>query len=88
MFANLGLRVHEFPSGRFGYVGSVPSALGEWVPATESDVMGGRATRAADGSLVAIRFPSFATAEEAIAHAHAKGFEPMWQNVKMEKTNG
>ena len=45
MFGNVGLHVIKFPSGRYGYVGSVPSSLGNEVKANRSDIMGGRAFR-------------------------------------------
>jgi hypothetical protein len=75
MFRNLGIHVIEFPSKRFGYVGSLPPALGEMVPATTADIMGGRAyTHPTTGDVLTIKFPSFETRSEAIAHAIAHGF--------------
>ena len=35
----------QYPSGRFGYVGSVPTSLSDMVPATVSDIMAGRAIK-------------------------------------------
>lgn len=74
MFGNLGLHVIKFPSGKFGYVGSIPIDLATMVPATTSDVMGGRASRDETGKLVAPKFPAFDTESEAIEFALSKGF--------------
>lgn len=75
---NYGLHVIQFPSGRFGYAGSIPSNLGELVPAGVSDVMAGRVCgRAADGTLVTVKFPSFETRDDAIAHATGRGARPI-----------
>ncbi len=70
---NLGLHVIKFPSGRFGFVGSIPTALGHEAPATTADVMGGRAHKNADGALVAWKFPAFESEAEARAFADSKG---------------
>jgi hypothetical protein len=70
----LGTHIINFPSGRWGFVGSLPLTLGELAEASTADVMGGRAWRDdATGQLVAPRFPSFATEPEARAHAAARG---------------
>jgi hypothetical protein len=74
MINHAGLYVIEFPSGRFGYVGSIPTALGSEVPADRSAIMGGRAHRDATGQLVEWSFPSFATEVEAITYAAERGF--------------
>lgn len=74
ILGNLGLHVIQFPSKRFGFVGSIPTALGEIVPATTSDVMAGRAHRSPTGEILTIRFPTFDTESEALAHATAHGF--------------
>lgn len=70
MLANLELHIIQFPSGCWGYVGSIPMALGQIVKATRSDVMGGRAWRNPNGDMVTVKFPTFTT--EAQAHAHVK----------------
>jgi hypothetical protein len=70
---NLGCHVIKFPSGRWGYVGNVPANLGDVVPASTSDVMGGRAHRNAAGELVTIKLRSFPTEPEARAFAAAQG---------------
>lgn len=71
MFGNLGLHVIQFPSGKFGYVGSIPAALGYEVPASRAAVMGCRAYRNAVGDIVEIKFPVFMT--ETAAHIYAAG---------------
>jgi len=74
MFSNLGLHVIQFPSKRFGFVGSIPAALGTEVPASRAAVMGGRSFYNAAGELVEIKFPVFDTEAEARAFAASKGF--------------
>ena len=74
MFGNLGLHVIKFPSGRFGYVGSIPTALGTQVPASTAAVMGCRSFRNDAGELVEWKFPVFDTEAEARAFAQDKGF--------------
>lgn len=73
MFGNLGLHVIKFPSGRFGYVGSMPTCLAMEVPATTSDVLGCRAHRGVNGELLAYKWPSFDTAEAARGFAVEHG---------------
>lgn len=73
MFGKLGLHVIKFPSGRFGYVGSIPTALGTEIPASRNAVMGCRTHYAADGSLVEWKFPTFETETEAREFAASKG---------------
>lgn len=76
MFGNLGLHIIQFPSGRYGFVGSIPAALGQEVPATTAAVMGCRTHYAADGSLVEWKFPVFDTEQAAREFAQARGFTP------------
>lgn len=79
---NLGLHVISFPSGRFGYVGNIPHALCESVPANVSAVCGGRAFRDPDtGELREWKAPSFPTQAEAVEFAKGRGFSPMVNNV-------
>lgn len=75
MFGNLGLHVIKNPAGTFSYVGSIPTDLGRQVPATTAAVMGQRAFRADDGSIVEWKFPVFATREEAVQFAAERGHE-------------
>jgi hypothetical protein len=66
-----GLHVIGFPSGKFGFVGSVPAALLGWRPPTALDAMAGRvnpATGLAHYTLV------FASPSAAVTFAKAKGF--------------
>lgn len=62
---NYGVHVIQFPSGRYGFVGSIPSGLGDEIPATMAAVMGGRAYRNARGEIVELKFPTFASEAEA-----------------------
>lgn len=75
MFGKATLTVIKFPVGSFGFVGSVPTALGFTVPANKSAVMGGRAFRDESGALVEWKFPTFGTEAEALEFAASKGFE-------------
>jgi len=75
-FGNLGLHVIEgSPSARWHYVGRIPTVLGETVPATKADIMGGRAWREDDGGIVTTQFPVFETKQEAFDFARARGAE-------------
>lgn len=65
---NLGLHVIQFPSKRFGFVGHIPGELGVAVKPTKEDIMAGRIHYAADGSAWTMKFPSFETRDEAVAH--------------------
>ena len=70
MFGNLGLHVIKFPSGRYGFVGSIPVTLGAEVPASEAAVMGCRSHWNADRTeLLEWKFPTF----EARAFAADRG---------------
>ena len=71
----LGLHVIKFPSGRFGYVGSIPTELGTEVPATKSALLGRRAHMDVNGNAVEWKFPAFDTEQEALDFAKSKGFE-------------
>lgn len=71
---NLGTHVIQFPSGRWGYVGSLPLELGTLVPATSSDILGCRTVgKDADGKPLAAKYPSFETETEALEHAEGCG---------------
>jgi hypothetical protein len=74
MFGNLGLHIIKFPSGKYGYVGSVPVALGYEAPASRAAVMGGRSSYNAAGELIEIKFPVFESEIEARDFAKSKGF--------------
>jgi hypothetical protein len=69
MFTGMGLHVVEFPSGRFGYVGSIPTILADIVPADTSAIMGQRWFKDKTGEAMMYKFPSFATKQEAIDFA-------------------
>jgi hypothetical protein len=70
------LHIIKFPSGKFGYVGSIPATLGKEVPASQAAVMGQRSFYNAAGDLVEIKFPVFETEADAKAFAAEKGFAP------------
>mgnify|MGYP001579968304 CR=1 FL=1 len=72
MFKNLGLHIIKFPSGRYGFVGSIPTTLGTEIMASTAAVMGGRAYRNAEGEIVELKFPSFDTEAKAQAFATSK----------------
>jgi hypothetical protein len=74
MFSNMGLHAMKFPSGKFGFVGSIPTALGSQVKATTAAVMGGRAFENDAGELVEWKFPVFDSMDAAVNFAAAKGF--------------
>jgi hypothetical protein len=79
--AKVSLHIIQFPSGRFGYVGSIPTDLGEKVPADRAAILGCRSFRDPEtGESMMWKFPSFDTLEEAIAHAKDRGHSPMWKN--------
>jgi hypothetical protein len=79
--ANVSLHINQFPSGRFGYVGSIPTDLGEKVPADRAAILGCRSFRDPEtGESMMWKFPSFDTLEEAIAHAKDRGHSPKWKN--------
>ena len=73
MLGNLGLHIIKFPSGKFGFVGSIPTILAEEIPATTAAVLGCRTHRNAVGDLVEWRFPVFETDAAALAFAKSKG---------------
>lgn len=75
MFGNLGLHVLKNPAGTYSYVGTIPTALAEIVPADTAAVMGGRAFRNEEGKAMMYKFPVFATRAEAMDFAEAKGFD-------------
>lgn len=69
-----GLHTIQYPTGRWGFVGTLPTDLATKVVATTSDVMGGRAFME-DGRPMTWKWPVFDTETDAVAFAHAKGFE-------------
>lgn len=69
------LHVIRFKEYRWGYVGDIPKALCREVEASDSDVTGGRAFKAADGSIKTLKVPSFSTMGEALRFARDKGYE-------------
>jgi hypothetical protein len=78
---NFGVHIIKFPSGRYGFVGSIPTGLGDEVPASKSAVMGSRAYRNNAGEIVELKFPTFDS--EAQARAYMKSRE----RVQIIETN-
>ncbi len=70
----LGLHVIKFPSGRYGFVGSIPVELGVDIPASRAAVMGCRSHYDAAGNLAEWKFPVFDTDQAARDFAASKGF--------------
>lgn len=73
MFQNLGTHVIRFPSGKFGFVGTLPVCLADIKEASMSDVLGCRAYRDESGRLVAPQYPVFPTEKDAREFAAARG---------------
>ena len=74
MFKNLGLHVIQFPSKRWGFVGSIPAALGYEIPASTAAVMGCRSYYNEKKELVEMKFPTFETEDDALTFKALKGF--------------
>jgi hypothetical protein len=70
---NLGTHIIKNPVGSYSFVGSLPTALGNEVLATKSDVMGGRAHYNVDGVLMTWHYPSHYTEKAARDFAMARG---------------
>ena len=78
---NLSLHIIEFPSGRFGYVGSIPTDICEQVPADRAAILGQRAFSDHEtNDPMMWKAPSFETVEAAIAHAKGRGHSPIWKD--------
>lgn len=66
------------PAGTYSYVGRIPVVLGNQVPATVADIMGGRAHRYNEdtpGDCYTWKFPNFPTRTEAVEFAAQRGVE-------------
>lgn len=72
---NVGLFIINNPSGTFGFVGDIPTAICEIVPAKKCDVLGGRAFYDVNNQLVTAKSPSFDTINDAVSHAEKFGVE-------------
>ena len=78
---NVSLHIIKFPSGRFGYVGAIPTDTCKRVPADRAAILGQRAFRDPEtGEPMMWKAPSFDTLEDAIAHAKDCSHSPMWRN--------
>ncbi|MDX1532674.1 MAG: hypothetical protein R3230_00550 [Nitrosopumilaceae archaeon] len=71
--AKLPLVIVDHPSGRYGYVGSIPTKLCEKIPATSAALIGGRAWKEDDGKYYEWKVPTFETKQEAIDFAESNG---------------
>lgn len=69
----LPLVIMDFPSGRWGYVGSIPTILCKKIKATSSALLGGRAWKEDDGKFYEWKVPTFETKEEAVSFAEENG---------------
>jgi hypothetical protein len=77
----VSLHIIQFPSGRFGYVGSIPTDICEQVPADRAAILGQRAFSDPEtNDPMMWKAPGFETVAAAIAHAKACGHSPMWKN--------
>ena len=63
----------QFPSNRWGYVGSVPYELGKIVPADVFAVMGCRTITGENGKPMMFKAATFATEKEARQFAENQG---------------
>lgn len=68
------LHVIKFPSGKFGYVGKVPTEVCSVVPSDKHARMHGRAFTDKNGDSVMYKSPVFDSEEEAVTFASEKGF--------------
>lgn len=75
MFNNLGVHLQKYPTGKYGYCGSLPYGLGNEAKPSREDIMAGRFTTNPDGETVTIKFPVFDTVQAAINHAENRGFD-------------
>lgn len=67
---NLGTHITKYPTGRFGFVGTLPLTLADIVEPTKEDIMAGRYFTDNNGKVCGYKFPSFNT--EKLAREHAK----------------
>ena len=74
MFGNLGVHLMQFPTGKWGFRGTLPIVLADEArEATMSDVMGQRAFRDNEGTLRVWHFPVFVSEVLAREYARDKG---------------
>lgn len=73
MLNNLDVHINKFPTGRYGFVGTLPRALGNEVPADRAAILGQRWYENDAGDTVMTKFPTFATAREAQKHIRNRG---------------
>ena len=74
MLGNL-VHINKYPTGKFGYVGCIPTVLAEVVPADRPAILGNRAHRDDNGNIVMYKFPIFDTAQDARDFAVSRNVE-------------
>ena len=72
MFKITNCHILKFPSGRWGYVGSIPLVLGELVPADTPAVLGCRTIPGENGPMM-FKAKTFKTENEARNYATIQG---------------
>ncbi len=72
MFKITNCHILKFPSGRWGYVGSIPLCMGELVPANTPAVLGCRTITGENGPMM-FRAKTFETENEARNFAAIQG---------------
>ena len=70
---NLGVHIQKYPTGRYGFVGTLPYALGNEVKPSSDDIRGGRAFTNPAGETVTMKFPVFYALRDALTHARNRG---------------
>lgn len=74
MLGNLGTHIMQFPTGKWGYVGSIPLELGELILADTAGILGCRVVgHDSEGKPLMFKSPLFTTEEQAREHAKNKG---------------
>ena len=81
MFNNLGIHLIKYPTGKYGYVGTLPCGLGNEQKPSSDDIRAGRFTTNSEGETVTIKFPVFSDVQSAINHAESRGFD-ICQNTR------
>ncbi len=72
MLGNLGTHLINYPTGRWGYVGTLPLVLATIVDPTKDDIMAGRYVTDPTGKARGYKFPRFDTEAEAREFAETK----------------
>jgi len=72
---NLGVHLTLNPAGTWSFGGALPFRLGDVIPASQQDVMAGRAFRNLSGKIVTVHFPRFANRADGVAHAVSRNVD-------------